>query len=269
MHAYVINLARSTDRRAHVGAALSKVGMQFEIVTGVDGRQLDLHDTATIDPGFLQFEFPAGSAGAALSHLNVYRKIIADGRDHALVLEDDVLVPDDLGNLTDALVEHLDGAEVVLLSFHSSEPCRMSSVGATALPSGRLLALPIDVAQPQSGAAYVITRAACERIVTEGIPIRVLADSWWHFYREGMVDRVRCVAPLSVDKSPKFASSIGTYALGEGVVARLAGPLVRGNIPGLHQALAYRRGRILRRWGRSEVVTAPFVERPSRLDDPD
>src|SRR5215469_4062057 len=98
MHAYVINLARSTDRRAHITAELKKTGLDYEIVTAVDGRELDLSDPALIDPSmpYIDPSLPivdtglaAGSAGAALSHLSVYRKIIADGLDKALVLEDD------------------------------------------------------------------------------------------------------------------------------------------------------------------------------------
>lgn len=266
MHAYVINLARSADRRSHIVAELARAGIDYEIVTAVDGRELDVHDTASIAPEFLKFEFSAGSAGAALSHLSVYKKIIADGWDKALVLEDDVILPADLESLVNAVAGHLTGAEIALLSFHCPEPCKMSRAEAVTLSPGRVLALPIDVSQPQSGAAYVITREACERMVKDALPIRVLADTWWHFYREGRLDRVRCVVPLSVRKSPKFASSIGFYSLGGGLKSRLAGPLVRGNIPGLRQAISYRRELILRRWGRSELVAAPFVERPSRID---
>jgi glycosyl transferase family 25 len=268
VHAYVINLARSTARRAHIVTELDGTGVDYELVPAVDGRELNLCDSAIIDPAFLEHEFPAGSAGAALSHLSVYRKILSDGFDFALVLEDDVLVPADLNTLAEAVSRHLNGAEIALLNFHSAEPCRMSRAGVVRLTCGRLLALPIDVSQPQSGAAYVITREACERMVMQATPIRVLADSWWHFYREGQIDRVRCVVPLAVEKSGRFASSIGTYGVGEGFKARIIGPLARGNIPGLRRALAYRRGRILRRWGRYEMVTTPFVEKPSRLADP-
>ena len=50
MHAYVINLARSLDRRAHITAELKKTDLDYEIITAVDGRDLDLRDTTIIDP---------------------------------------------------------------------------------------------------------------------------------------------------------------------------------------------------------------------------
>jgi glycosyl transferase family 25 len=267
VHAYVINLARSRDRRAYITKELKKTGLDYELVTAVDGRELDLGDESVIDPSFLtRTAGSAGSAGASLSHLGVYRKIIEDGHEAALILEDDVRLPADLGRLADAVGARLHGAEIALLSVDSPDPCQLSAAGATALPGGRQLALPLDVAQPRSAGGYVITREACERIVKGLPPIRVQADSWWFFYREGMVDRVRCVAPLPVLKNPNFISTIAFYSLGNGVRAKLAGPLVRGKIPGLHQLLSRRRGRIYQQWGQAEVTDGPFTERPSRLD---
>jgi glycosyl transferase, family 25 len=267
VHAYAINLARSRDRRDYITAELKKTGLDYELVTAVDGHHLDLNDTSLVEPSFLsRTAGSAGSAGASLSHLSVYRRIIEDGQDAALVLEDDVRLPADLASLANSVAAQLTGAEVALLSVDSPDPCQLSPAESVALPGSRLLALPLDVTQPRSAGAYIITREACERIVKSLPPIRVQADSWWFFYREGMLDRVRCVAPLPVLKNPNFVSTIGFYSLGEGLRARLVGPLVRGKIPLLHQLLSYRRERIYRQWGRAEVVNLPFTEKPSRSD---
>lgn len=267
MHAYVVNLARSLDRRAHITAELRKTGLNYEIFTAVDGRDLDLSDSSIIDPSFVaNVVLAAGTAGCALSHMGIYEKIIADELDIALVLEDDITLPADLVSLTEAVGEQMTGAEVALLSVDCPEPCQMSVEGAIPLPGSRLLALPIDIIKPRSSGAYVITREACERMVKAAFPIRMQADAWWYFYREGILDRVRCAAPLPVLKSPELASTIGSYALGGGVRARLVAPLLCRRIPVLHQALSHRRQRILRQWAQVEFVEAPFVEMPSRLD---
>jgi glycosyl transferase family 25 len=275
VHAYVVNLARSADRRAHITAELKKTSLDYELITAVDGRDLDLHDTTIIDPSlpFIDPSLPivdsrlaAGTAGCALSHLNIYKKIIADGLDEALVLEDDVILPADLASVADAVAGQLAGAEVALLSYDSPDPCKVSVEGAVHLPCSRTLALPIDIHQPRSTGAYVVTREACERLAKSLMPVRVQADSWWYFYSEGLLDRVRCVVPQPVLKSAKFTSMIGSYSLRSGIRGRLAAPLMRHKIPVLHQALCYRRQRILRQWARAEIVDMPFIEKPSRLD---
>jgi glycosyl transferase family 25 len=265
VRAYVINLARSTDRRAHIAGELNKTGMDYEILTAVDGRELDLSDTTIIDPSLSNFtQHLPGTAGGALSHLSAYKKIVADELDMGLVLEDDVILPPDLGSLADDVAGHLTGAEVVLLSYDTFDPLQMGLEGSVRLPSGRTLALPIDISLPRSGGAYIITREACERMIKFVLPVRVNPDDWWYWYREGALDRVRCVVPLAVLKNPKLTSTMGSYSL-NGLLARLVWPLVSRKIPVLHQALAYRRRRIYRRWARSELVDLPFVEKPSRL----
>jgi glycosyl transferase family 25 len=267
VYAYVINLARSLDRRVHITAELKKTGIHYEIMTAVDGLDLDLSDPTIVDPSLTAKTISVpGTSGAALSHLNAYRKIIADGLDEALVLEDDVTLPADLGSLADAAADQLAGAEVALLSYASPRPLKLSREGSIPLPSSRLLALPVDINQwLASAGAYIITREACERMIKFVLPIRVPADDWPFFYREGALDRVRCVVPLTVFKSPKFTSTIGSYSLKNGLRARLVMPLVRRKVPLLHQVLSYRRQRIYRQWGRTELVDMSFKEKPSRL----
>ncbi len=198
-----------------------------------------------------------------MSHLRVYQKIIADGADRALVLEDDVTLPADLGALVDVLAGHLVGAEVTLLNYDSKDPCRMSLQGAVQLPSSRRLVLPIDADQPASSAAYVITRDASKRMGEGVLPIRARPDDWGFFYREGMLDRVRCVVPLAVAKNPGFGSTIDYYPRWS-LKARLLGTVA--HVPLFSKAIAYRRERIFRQWTRTELVDQPFIEKPSRLE---
>jgi glycosyl transferase family 25 len=266
MRAYVINLTRSPDRRAHITAELKKTGLDYEIITAVDGRDLDLHDSTIVDSALLaRNSFPAGTAGCALSHLRAYQKIAADGLDEALILEDDVTLPADLGTLADDVATHLTGAEVALLNYGSPDTCRIALEASVDLPCSRSLALPIDVSQLVNAGAYVITREACKRMNESAPPVRANADDWRFFYQEGILDRVRCVLPLAVVKSPRFESTIGLYSLGNGLKARIVKPFVRHKIPLLHQVILYRRKRILRQWDRSEIVDMPFIEKPSRL----
>src|SRR5262249_4415431 len=53
MRAYVINLARSLDRRAHITAELQKTGLDYEFITAVDGRELDLDDPTIVDSALI------------------------------------------------------------------------------------------------------------------------------------------------------------------------------------------------------------------------
>ena len=267
MYAYVINLDRSPDRRAHMITELKKTGLDYEFVSACDGRDLDMKDPSVVTPElFAKSPFPANHGATALSHIRCYERMLAQGRDTALVLEDDVLVPADVNALADAVAAHLTGSEVALLSFTNPEPTKMAREGAVQLPQGRTLALPIDPWQLDSGGAYVITREACERMIKSLVPVRACSDEWGYFYREGLLDRVRCVVPSTVSGANQFHSMQGSYTLGNGLKSRLLWPLVKLQLPIVQQILVSRRRRIGDRHRRHEMVDMPFKEKPSRLD---
>jgi glycosyl transferase, family 25 len=257
MHAYVVNLARSADRRSSIMAGLERVGQDYEIFTAVDGQALDFSDPDVSNqllPGFLD-KFRPGEAGCALSHINVYRKILADGLDRALVLEDDVIPLPELPDIAEAAAGCLEGAEVALLCFDSSENevVRLSRRDAIDLPAGRQLVSPLEVGQLLSTAGYVITRKACERMIKLAVPIQTKADDWALFRQIGALDRVRCVVPLGVHKDPGFGSTIG-YNANTSLKARVLA-LISHYDPGLVKGVvAHRRQRIHRRHTRVEFV---------------
>lgn len=267
MHAYVVNLARSPERRDHIIRELAKTDVDYEFVDAVDGRELDLSDTTVVDQaattdgslGDSPAAVPCG-VGCALSHLNVYRKILADGRDRALVLEDDAVLPAALGPLADSVAANMSGAEVVLLKFHHDlAPCRVTKQGLVSLPASRLLVRPADPRILASACGYVITREACERMVQSILPVRVKADAWDYFRRHGALGSVRCVVPMPISDSPEFRSSIDYFRPGS-LQARVREWAAQSKLPGLHQALARRRQRTLER--RGWVGEFEFVDGP-------
>jgi Glycosyltransferase family 25 (LPS biosynthesis protein) len=265
LHAYVINLARSDARRAHMVAELAKAGLSYDIVTAIDDRNLNIHDTTKVHPSYLErTDWRPGRVGNGLSHLLAYQQIIADGHERALVLEDDVVLSADVANVADAVAEHLTGAEVALLTFDSETPCELSRDGLVRLPSARALALPIDMAQPIGAAAYVITREACERMACSILPVRAHSDDWSYWYTQGALDRIRCVTPHAVSKSPSFESTID-YNAPSSVKARLV-KSIAGNFPLARHAISYRRRRIWQSWTQVELVDKPFIAKPSRLN---
>jgi len=258
MKSYVINLARSSDRRDHMVRQLSKTQLSYEFVRATDWRETDLDDTTLFDPKWVAEQqargMRPGHAAAALSHLEVCRRILADGLEYAIVLEDDVVLPGSLAGLVDAVQPHLEGAEVVLLFFSSAlpdftmGPCSVMRTGSVQLSPSRLLVQITDRCLPMGGGCYLITREACERRVQAGLPIRAYPDYWPSFYQDGTIDRLRCVTPMPVRLSPDFRTTIDQYHPNS-VQARIRELVARTRIPVVHQALALRRRRTFRRLG--------------------
>lgn len=261
MKAYVINLARSPERRAHMVSQLARAVTSYRFVEAVDGRELDLPDPSVLDPALFTRTsgpgFRPGSAGCALSHLRVFRQIIQDGTEHGLVLEDDVVLPSDLEALADAVAAQMSGPEVALLNFHAPEPCEVTDLGSVPLPGSRSLVYPVRAPRLTSAGAYVVTREACLRLEEFLLPLRTYVDDWGHFCGEGILDAVRCVVPMPVTNSPTFRSTIDYYSPGS-FQWRLRESLDQARLPLVSRALILRRRRTFRRLGWTGEVK--FVE---------
>lgn len=266
MRAYVINLARSPERRNHMRAQLATTGLPATFITAIDDREMDLRGSDDVQRSYLERpEWRPGRVGNALSHLRAYEQILADGLDQALVLEDDVTLPPDLGAVLDALDCQLSGAEVVLLHFDSRYSCELSTDGAVRLPDSRLLVLPVDVGALAGAAGYVITRQGCERMSKTVLPVRSDADHWAHWYHEGALDRVRCVFPHAIDKDPSFESTID-YHSPTSLRARTLRAVHRYRIPLVDQVVSYRRRTIWRNQLQIELVDKPVASQAFRPD---
>jgi glycosyl transferase family 25 len=264
MHAYVINLVRSPERRAKVTANLDRCDVDYEIVTGIDAQDFaptDPHANGKVAPAFYD-RFRPGEAGCALSHMSVYRKILADGPEWALVLEDDIIAPPELATIADAVARCLHGAEVALLNFDSGDVVQVNRIGAIDLPANRQLVAPVHVRQPESAAAYVITREACARMTERAFPIQTKADDWAHFIQIGGIDRLRCVVPLVVRKHPGFGSTMGYYS-DSSLKARILAFVDRLGLGLVQRVVAYRREWIWRKYTRVEFVDNPGASLPS------
>lgn len=268
MKAYVINLPRSVDRRRYMTSQLGQLGVAYELVDAVDGKTVDLDDhnlVARPRPGdtFLEGEGGPGVVGCALSHLEVYKRILADGAEHAVVLEDDVTLPGYFGELLDELAPLMTGPEVVLLNFFCpTEPhvVRVSPRDALQLAWGGALAGPVSPECVKSTGAYVISRSGCARMADMVLPVRSHPDNWEFFYQNHALERVRCVVPMPVRHSAEFRSTIWSHYQPESLPARLLEWVSHARLPIVYQTLKARREAANLRAGRGgdyAMVDAP------------
>jgi glycosyl transferase family 25 len=123
----------------------------------------------------------------------VYRKMLDDGAAFALVLEDDASLGADLPAVLAALASRLDPdrPEVVLLS-HVDKYTRW---GTRRLGAEHRLVRRYGEWWRAHG--YVVTRAACERLLAGLQPLWCAADYWSAFERQGLVS-VRAVVPYCI-----------------------------------------------------------------------
>lgn len=258
--AYVINLPRSTSRRASMAGQLERMSLPYEFVEAVDGHALTPSERAGLVDEAAVARYPGwltpGTIGCALSHRRAYERIFDSKEDVALVLEDDVVLPATISETVTELVPHMYGSEIVLLYYRNFGVCDFSASDAIELEAGAKLAYPLDVNQPLTASAYLITREACRKLIEAIVPVRVAADKWKHFYELGAIESLRCVIPRPVAVRKDFKSTID-YTGQESVRMRATGFITRNRIPPLVQLFTLHRYIIERRMSRTRTVADP------------
>lgn len=95
MKIFVISLKRAADRRADMETQMKKLGLSFEFFDAYDGRELSdvdpLYDAAIARERNGE-SLSKAQRGCAMSHRALYERIIKEGIDCALILEDDVVL---------------------------------------------------------------------------------------------------------------------------------------------------------------------------------
>lgn len=207
--AFVISLPKDKERREHLETQLRKLSIPYAITEAVYGKALSAEElAASYDPekAIWRFnrELSKGEIGCALSHMNIYRKMVAEDIPHALVLEDDAnLLDDQLPATLSNLARHYPASlPVAVLLSHAK---RYDENTEDRLDNQHRL---YEAYRGVCAHGYFITKAAAQMMVEKLFPIYVVADKWEYFQEEFFP--VKVLVPYSIGlTSASLASNIG------------------------------------------------------------
>lgn len=102
MHAYVINLQQSADRRIYIQNTLAGISdFTYEFIPAVDGRKLSEEERQTLfnvskcEKRYAKRVLP-GEIGCTLSHQRCYKQLYNSPENYVLILEDDIIIKEDI-----------------------------------------------------------------------------------------------------------------------------------------------------------------------------
>lgn len=170
---YVINLDRSTDRRAAIEADAERAGLRLIRVPAVDGKTVPPGERVLLDEaGFRRVHGKRpldGEFGCYASHIAALDLFLSSDADAALILEDDVRFKPGFAAALDAVAAVPD-FDLVKLAHHRRPAIReLRRVGGHRL--GRAVFGPTG-----SSAAYLVTRAGAARLRSALVPMRLPYD---------------------------------------------------------------------------------------------
>lgn len=177
---WVVNLARSVERRAYITTHLNALGLPFEIVPAVEGKALTAGElTEAYDPlrtiATIGREMAAGEIGCALSHFRLYQRMVDADIDVALIVEDDAVIHPDTLDLLAKQENFPDDWEILLLNHTPTIGGRINRWHRTPVASRQIGRF----SRPAYGTGgYLIRQSAARALLKQAYPIHCPADHW-------------------------------------------------------------------------------------------
>jgi glycosyl transferase family 25 len=213
MEIFVISLKDSYQRRNSISKQLTALNLPFHFIDAVKGSELsqgelDLNcnsEALRKNPQWLN----AGAIGCAMSHKNVYDQIIENHIDVSVIIEDDMILPDNFAEILRQAEKRIHPSEVILLYYRAFNPVSFSSKKSRKLEGTEYsIYYPVDINNiPITTGAYMISLNACRSLRNIIYPIHVASDSWKYFLERKAFDEISVVFPRAL-KDANFKSDI-------------------------------------------------------------
>jgi glycosyl transferase family 25 len=161
MRVFVINLDRCPERMTRLAGLLGALGVPFERIAAVDGRELDPIPPAKAFNG--RYVMTRSELACVLSHRMAWFRFIASADEYCLVLEDDVHLGKDFGAIARGDIG-LEAAAFDLIKIETrSHKIWVDRFDARTVGGQRRIAR-LHSAH-LGAAAYIISRAGVEKVL--------------------------------------------------------------------------------------------------------
>ncbi len=202
----IINLDRSPHRLARIEAQLTALDLPFHRLAATDGHTLPeteraRHYDVALNRRSYHKPLVAGEIGCYISHLRAWQWLLDCGEEHAVILEDDVVLGDNFRAALDLLPGLPPTWDLVKLGSWSRKPVLSSrSCGEFALCRyGKT---------PISAFAQAVSRRGAEKLLRARVPFARPVDvDLQHVWETDL--EVCGLEPYPVDVAAGVASDIG------------------------------------------------------------
>ncbi len=203
MKVFLVNLDRDKERLASIDRQLKTIVIDYERVSAVYGKDLSVAERrATFNPfrWWCAMGRPVAPAeiGCALSHYNIYRRMVADENlAYCGILEDDVALSPEFKMTLEEVGRWIDPSkpQVVILNDHQN----------------KYRTLPPGIHLSRYGGSctdgYVLTRMAARNLLDANLPIIVPCDTWGRWVRQGRIELYHAVPAVVRQKQEVFGST--------------------------------------------------------------
>lgn len=191
MNIFVINLKSDISRRKSIQNQADRLGLDIEFIDAVIGNNISDKILFEYIYDYPNCKLTKGEVGCAFSHLLIYKKIINENIAHALILEDDAIIGDNINLALNeiALIDQYKKPNIYLLSKPNSY-----------IENRTLKSINFDIhpIQDACGAhGYIINNLAARKMIQRMNPLKWECDMWGEFRFQNIVN-VFCILPTII-----------------------------------------------------------------------
>lgn len=132
---FIVNLKRDKEKKEHMEELCVKHSLKCEFIEAVYGRDLQANEVDKVYNSKASIkeinrELTRGELGCALSHLSIYKKMIDNEIENAIVFEDDIYLDDDFSIVVDSIQSFPENWELILLGYYSNVTTESETVSS-------------------------------------------------------------------------------------------------------------------------------------------
>ncbi|MDR2400064.1 MAG: glycosyltransferase family 25 protein [Deferribacteraceae bacterium] len=203
MRVFAVNMKTDIERRTHILKECARHSLDVEIVDAVIGKNLTETEIKEKVSDFENSGFTRGEIGCSLSHINIYRKMIDEGIEIALILEDDADIKDTI-NEAMAEIETFDGKRRKPSIYLLTEAEKYIQNFKVPLKT-------VTLHKYHRGwytQGYIINRECAEILAKHLYPIKNYADNWRYILFSTKIN-IHTVIPTIITTFKGMESTIG------------------------------------------------------------
>lgn len=199
MKIYIINLEGDTERRESMESQAKRLMLDYELIPAVNGKCIPENVFSLLKREH-SYAVTPGEIGCSLSHLTVYKALDASKDDCALVLEDDIFLPEDISLFLDEIESSI--PKNIPYVYLLSKVNHYNNKSILKLANGHSVH---DVYNAAFSHAYIINKAAARILYKKLFPVWCVADQWQTFKEFGFIN-LRGVIPEYISTNPVYES---------------------------------------------------------------
>lgn len=159
---------------------MHRLGLSFEFFNAVDGKNISKNELEKVNfKSALELcghDLSLGEVGCAMSHINLYEKIISEKIERCIILEDDIYIHSKFREIIEKIIL-IDNSEITFL-YHGKAKSWFIKRN---LPDGYRLAKYISPSKKSkrgiiSTAGYILSLSGAKKLLSVSYPIRMPAD---------------------------------------------------------------------------------------------